>query len=61
MSQTPGSRKSPRFLNLQEDPDAINTAEESDNITETLQHNMERLNVNAQVYNPPTNNAATHR
>ena len=59
MSQTPGSRKSPRFLNRQEDPDAINIAEERDNTTKTLQHNMERLNINAQVYNPPTNNAAT--
>ena len=41
MSQTPGSRKSPHFQSLQEDPDAINTAEECDNTTETLQHNME--------------------
>ena len=61
MSQTPGSRKSPRFNNLQEDPDAINTAEERDNTTETLQHTMERLNVNAQVYTPPPHQQRCHR
>ena len=48
MSQTPGSRKSPHFNNLQEDPDTVTMAEEHD----TLQLNMEQLDVNAQVYTP---------
>ena len=50
---TPGSRKSPRFNDMQEDPDAISTADECNIATNTLRHNMERLNVDAQVYTPP--------